>query len=164
MMEEGRCRLFVGLRQGDPCLNAVHQCTICACVFEPLAMRDTAACNHPVDLTGADFLVEAQTVAMRHLPRIEVSHGGKPDVWMRPHVECTRDSGRKFDRPEMIEEDEGSHHVTGMKRQHPANLETAAKIVRAPVYDPFNRHRFPLSCVYACPARTVLEAKPAYHA
>lgn len=74
-MEEGRSRLLVGLRQGDPCLNAVHQRTVRARVFEPLAMRDAAACNHPVDLTGADFLVETKTVAMRHLPRIKVSHG-----------------------------------------------------------------------------------------
>lgn len=73
------------------------------------------------------------------------------------HVECTRDSECEFDRPEMIEEDEGSRHMTGMKWQHPANFETTAKIVRAPVYDPFNRHRFPLSCCPFRPARTVLE-------
>jgi hypothetical protein len=44
---------------------------------------------------------------------------------VRAHVGGTRQSLRQVNRPEMIEEDERPHHVTGRVRQQPADFEVA---------------------------------------
>ena len=52
--------------------DAVHVRAELARMFEPLRMRNAAACYHPVHFPGPDFLFKAKTVTMRDRAIIEI--------------------------------------------------------------------------------------------
>ena len=106
-MLEMRIGFFVLLRQPDPGLDAVQAMAACAHVVAgAFGMGDAASRRHPVDVAGLDLLHRAQGVAM-HLSAVEqIGDGGQADMGMRAHIHAL--AGRKFHRPEIIEEQEGS--------------------------------------------------------
>ena len=69
---------------------------------------------------------------------------------VRSHVKFTRNAGGKFERAEMIEEDEWTNHSAGMKREHPPDLKPAAEIMDAFADDTLDAHfPAPSFCVAA---------------
>ncbi len=127
MLEGGR-GFLIGLGQADPALDAVHAVTGGARLSpRALGMGDAAPRRHPVDVAGTDVLHAAQRVAV-HLRAVEqIGDGGQPDMGMGPHIDAL--AGRKFHRPEIVEEDEGADAAPRRLRQHPGDGEAVAQVV-----------------------------------
>jgi hypothetical protein len=67
---------------------------------------------------------------MQDLALEQISHGRETDVRVRAHVHPL--TGRKRDRPEVIEEDERPDALARERGQHAPHLEPA-EVARAPV-------------------------------
>ncbi len=65
---------------------------------------------------------------MHDLAVEQVSHRGKPDMRMRPHIDAV--AGAEHSRPEMVEENKRPDHARLRGRQRAMHLE-AAEIDRA---------------------------------
>ena len=89
-------------------------------------MHDAATGRHPVHLAGANGRGGAETVTMHDFAVEQVSHRGKPDMRMRPHVEAV--AGAKFSRAEMVEENKRPDHSRARRRQCAPHREAVAKI------------------------------------
>ncbi len=74
-----------------------------------LGVGNTSPGNHPVQLAGTDDLVGPGAVAVMKFAAIEVSNGAEANMRMRPHIDAL--SSQEFRRPDLIEEDERSHHL-----------------------------------------------------
>jgi hypothetical protein len=109
-MGEARRGFLVSGGQGDPALQAMERLAADAALGRgALGMYDTASGGHPVDLARADRHGGAETVAVHDLAVEQEGHGGKSDMWMRPHVDAL--AALEFGRPEMVEEDERADHA-----------------------------------------------------
>ena len=76
---------------------------------------------------------------MEHRAFEQIRDGGKADVRMRAHVEVVvRGHG---DRPEVIEEDEGTHPLAGKGREQAADEEAAPEILGAAGVEVIEGHR-----------------------
>src|SRR3546814_20668721 len=89
--------------QRYPGLYAVHVRPVNTHVFKSFAVRDTAARDHPVDLSGADFLFETEAVAMGDMSRIKLANSRKADMRGGAHIEIERDAGSTFEWQPRIE-------------------------------------------------------------
>src|SRR6185369_613623 len=117
-------------------------------------MRDALACGHPVDRARLDRGERAEAVAVHDGAVEQIRDGGEPDVWMRPHVEPV--PGAKLRRPEMVEEDEWTHHARLRRRQRAAHLNVAE------VHRPRNNHACNRITGVSVAGRRVLAAKEAH--
>ena len=127
-MLEGRRRFFIGHRQADPALDAVHAVAAGTHrIAGAFAMGNAASRRHPVDVAGLDLLHCAQGVAV-HLRAIEqVGDGGQADMGMRAHIDAL--AGREIDRPEIVEEDERSDAAPRNLRQQAGDEKSVAQVV-----------------------------------
>ena len=89
----------------------------------PFRMGHTPPGDHPVDLTGVDHLMRAQTVSMLKFALIQVGYGAEADMRMRTHVDAAICD--EFGRTHLIEEDERPYQLTLDRRQSTAHLEPA---------------------------------------
>ncbi len=123
VMERGR-GLLVGLRQGDPGLDAVHAVAGGALGRRrALGVDDTAAGRHPVDVAGPDHLVETEAVAVLDRTVEQIRDRGQADVRMRPHVHA--DAGRHLRGADVVEEHERPQVAPQDMRQEAGDLEMA---------------------------------------
>src|SRR5690606_2535689 len=106
------CHLLDLARKRDPGLDAVHVVTVRPRMLEALRMRDTAAGDHPVDITGDDRLLAPEAVAMHDLAVEQVRHRREADVWMWTHVGGAWEPAREIHRPHVVEKDERTDHAT----------------------------------------------------
>ena len=97
-------------------------------------MGYAAPCRHPVDLLGTDCLLVGQAVAMHDLACEQIGDRGEPNMRMRSNIGAAINATGDVDRPDMVEENEGAHHLAFCERQDPAYLETAAKLP-SPLFD-----------------------------
>src|SRR3546814_1526446 len=102
-MREAGLTLLVGLRQGDPGLDAVRRAALAARPLEALAVGDALARGHPVDLARPDRLLRADAVAMHDLAVEQVGDRREPDMRVRQDVQLVGDAGRQVDRPRSEE-------------------------------------------------------------
>ena len=137
-MREGGTRLFLLDRKRHPSLDAMHRAAFGPRALEPFRMGDAAPRRHPIDLARANGLFAAQTVAVHDLAVEQIGDGGKADMRVRAYVHLARNARRKFHRTEMIEEDEGTDHLTFGERQDAAHLESSE--VFAPLLDHHVQH------------------------
>src|SRR3546814_4503176 len=98
-------------------------------------MGDAAPRRHPVDLAGADELLDAEAVAMGELSVEEIADGRQPDMRMGLHIGGAKSLRRQTQGPAMVEEDERADHAALAERQDAAHREAAAEIGLARVDD-----------------------------
>ena len=73
-------------------------------------MGNAVARAHPVDGARSDPLIRAKTVAVMQPPGEKVGHRRETDVRMRAYVDPL--PAQELDRPELVEEDEWTDHLT----------------------------------------------------
>ena len=81
---------------------------------------------------------------MGNLAFEKVADCRKADVRVRPHVDALGKARLKRGRPEMIEEDEGSHHPTGDLGKSPADLEASAEVMTPRVENEIDQSALPV--------------------
>src|SRR5205823_8923058 len=88
-MLKRRFGLFMRLRQRDPTLDAEHALGALPCGgWAALGMRDPASRGHEVHGARRDLQRIAFAVAVHDAAVEQISHGRKPDMGMRTHVEA----------------------------------------------------------------------------
>jgi hypothetical protein len=127
VMGKARLYLFQGLRQRDPDLLTEHRPAL-GLRFHRRAFRmdDASTCRHPVHVTRTDRLEGARAVTVNHLAFEEVGQRGEADVRMRPDIRNFASAER--DRPEVVEENEGTHRPALRGWQRAPSLEATAQI------------------------------------
>src|SRR5262245_46568626 len=86
-------------------------------------MNDAAAGSHPIDLTRLDRLHCPEVVAVHDLARKQVGHGCKTDMRVRTHLKGL--ALNQLQRPELVEENKGTHGSALRRWQCPHHIETA---------------------------------------
>jgi hypothetical protein len=105
VMNKIRVRLLEFAGQGDPRLDPVQlrtghfQVVWCA-----LGMHNATSGRHPVHRTGANNLIEAETVPVSNLAFKKIRDSGQSNVRVWSHIEPA--AGRKIGRSHVIEKDE----------------------------------------------------------
>src|SRR3546814_12452736 len=83
-------------------------------VVEALGMGDAAPRRHPVDLAGADDLLDAEAVAMGKLSVEEIADGRQPDMRMGLHIGGAKSLRRQTQGPARVEEDGRADRKSGV--------------------------------------------------
>ena len=133
VVDKARLGFFSFCWQCHPRLDGMHAATFGASLFEPLRMRDAAACDHPVHFARTDRLLGAEAVAVHDLAFEQISDCRQTDVRMRPYVHGSRDSAWEIDRAQVIEKNEGSNHTSTRVGEHASDFKSAE--VLAPLID-----------------------------
>src|SRR5262245_34783221 len=123
MMRKSRCNLLSTLRQSNPGLNAEQlRSRRIAGVRGALRMNDAAAGCHPIDFTRLDWLHCAEVIAVHNLASEQVRDCCQTDMRVRTHLK--RLTLNQLQRPELDEENTGSHGSALRRWQCPHHVES----------------------------------------
>lgn len=95
-----------------------------------LAMHDTPARRHPVDVPRPDLLACTGAVVVQQAALEQIADRAQPDVRVRPHVMGRVSVARG--RAEVVHEDEGADAALPERREQPQHLEAAAEVLVMP--------------------------------
>src|SRR5262245_51419361 len=122
MMRKGGRSLLAALRQAHPGLNAEQLSSRrITGIRGPLRVNDAAASGHPIDLTRLDRLHCPEVVAVHDLAGKQVSHGCKTDMRVWAHFKGS--ALNQLQRPELVEENKGTHSFALGRWQCPHHVE-----------------------------------------